>query len=233
MSEKSKIHQGHRERVRERFLKTGFDGFSDVNILEMILFYSVPRKDTNELAHTLLDEFGSLSGVLDASYDSLIKIKGISPNTASHLTMITKLFQVYETDKFKKEKIILKNSETTGQYCISKFIGETNEKLYAILLDNNNAVIKSALISKGTPNTASVNLRLIVEQVVVSHATSVILAHNHPNGVAAPSSDDIQSTLLVSNTLSNINVRLLDHIIVADRDYIALAKVNKFRYLFK
>ena len=227
------IHSGHRERVRENYKKSGFDGFSDVNILEMLLFYSIPRKDTNVIAHNLLNEFGSISAVFDAPYDMLLKVRGITDNTATLISMTRELFKVYESDKIEKSKVSLDSAEKTSQYCVSRFLGQTEEQLYALLLDNNLSLINCVLISKGSPNTSSVDIRKIFEQVVASNATGVMITHNHPNGVAAPSSDDINLTKTVSDALKYINVKLYDHIIVAGRDAISLAASSKFRYLFR
>lgn len=230
---KKSVHCGHRDRVKQNYRKTGFDGFSDVNKLEMLLFYSIPRKDTNEIAHNLLNEFGSISAVFDAPYEMLVKVKGVTPNTATLITMIRELFNVYESNKIDISKVVLDSGEKTSEYCVSRFIGQTNEQFYAIMLDNNLSLINCVLISSGSPNTSSVNLRRIVEQVVASNATAVIITHNHPNGVAAPSPDDINTTKIVADALKYINVRLLDHVIVAGRDSISLASSSKYKFLFR
>jgi len=227
------VHLGHRERVKKSFLESGFNGFSDINKLEMLLFYSIPRKDTNEIAHNLINEFGSISAVFDAPTEMLLKVKGVTPNTALLISMTRELFNTYESNKLDNSKVVLDTSEKISEYCISRFIGKTDEHLYALMLDNNLSLINCALISKGTPNTSSVHIRKIVEQIVASNATSVILCHNHPNGVAAPSSDDLYTTKEVVNALKYLNVRLLDHIIVAGRESISLANNKKFNYLLK
>ena len=233
MAEKGNMHSGHRERVRERYLKTGFDGFSDINILEMLLFYSIPRKDTNEIAHRLLDEFGSLSGVFDAPYEMLLKVKGVTANAAVEIKMITDLFQKYEEDKYSKPRTELSDAAQAGKYCVSKFLGKTVEHFYAIIVDDTNTVMQCILISTGVNNSTSINCRKIIEKAITLNASGIILTHNHPNGVAAPSSDDLQATVEVANALKNINVRLLDHIIVSGRDFISLKKSQKFNYIFK
>ena len=227
------IHSGHRERVRKSFLESGFNGFSDVNKLEMLLFYSIPRKDTNEIAHNLINEFGSISAVFDAPYEMLLKVKGVTEYTAALITMIRELFNVYESNKLENSKVILDDIDKTLEYCVSRFIGKTDEHLYALLLDNNLSLINCALVSKGTPNTSSVHIRKIIEQVVASNATSVIICHNHPNGVAAPSSADLMITKEITDALKYMNVRLLDHVIVSGREAISLARNKKFNYLFK
>jgi len=227
------IHSGHRERVKKSFRESGFNGFSDINKLEMLLFYSIPRKDTNEIAHNLINEFGSISAVFDAPPEMLLKVKGVTPNTATLITMTRELFNVYESNKIENSKIVLDDGDKTAQYCVSKLLGKTQEHLYALLLDNNLSLINCALISTGTPNSSSVDIRKIVEQVVASNATAVIMCHNHPNGVAAPSSNDIYITKEISDALKYINVRLLDHVIVAGRDWISLGRNSKFKYIFR
>jgi DNA repair protein RadC len=231
--EKDNIHGGHRQRVKQSFLESGFNGFSDINKLEMLLFYSIPRKDTNVIAHNLINEFGSISAVFDASPEMLMKVKGVTPNTATLISMMRELFNTYENSKLDSSKIVLDNAEKISEYCVSKFIGKTDEHLYALLLDNNLSLINCALISSGTPNTSNIHIRKIVEQVVASNATSVIVCHNHPNGVAAPSSDDLYTTKQISDALKYLNVKLIDHVIVAGRDSISLAASKKFNYLFR
>ena len=227
------IHSGHRERVKQSFLKSGFDGFSDINKLEMLLFYSIPRKDTNETAHNLINEFGSISAVFDAPTEMLLKVKGVTPNTATLISMTRELFNTYESNKLENSKVVLDTHDKIAEYCVSRFIGKTDEHLYALMLDNNLSLINCALISKGTPNTSSFHIRKIVEQIVATNATSVIICHNHPNGVAAPSSDDLYTTKEIQNALKYLNVRLLDHIIVSGRDSISLANNKKFNYIFR
>lgn len=231
-SQNKNLHSGHRERLKARFNESGFEGFADHNILELLLFYTIPRKDTNELAHRLLDTFGSLSGVFDAPFDMLVKVKGVTANTAYLITMLPSLMKKYEDDKFC-EKIVINSSEKAGELCIAKFIGVTKEQFYVILMDNNSAVKKVALISEGTQTSTNICVRKIVEEVIATNASSVILAHNHPNGVAAPSGDDIHSTQFIIDALSKIDVKVHDHIIVSGRDYIALGKSEKFKFLFR
>jgi len=226
------VHEGHRERIKEIYRKNGFDAFSDINILEMLLFYSIPRKNTNEVAHELINTFGSISAVFDAPYEMLLKVKGITPNSATLITMVRNLFTVYEDRKTENQKIYYDNVDKVKEYCVSKFAGLTQEHFYALLFDSNLSLINCALVSKGTANVSSVDTRRIFELVISSNATGVIITHNHPSGFAAPSGEDINSTIHIKNALSNINVRLCDHIIVSGRDAFSMACTPKFKYIF-
>lgn len=143
MSDSSRnLHENHRARVRKRFEHEGLKTFADHNVLELLLFYSIPQKDTNDIAHRLLDEFGSLSAVFDAPKDVLMNVVGVGENTATLIKLMPELFSRYEQDKIKNESIVLNSAEAAGKYFMSRFIGANTEKLYAVCLDNNCKVKK-------------------------------------------------------------------------------------------
>ena len=221
------LHDGHRQRLKTRFLQQGLGGFEDHNVLELLLFYSLPRADTNEIAHELLNRFGSISGVFDASAEELCKVKGVSMHTASLIKLIPELFSVYHSDKTSVTKVIQSTNEA-GKYFIPKFYGKTNEEVYVMLLDDKKKMIKCDKISEGTINSANITVKKVISLAVSSNATGVILAHNHPAGVALPSHDDIITTEKVYRALELINVRLYDHIIVADDDFVSLVESGEF-----
>lgn len=225
-------HGGHRARVKKRFQNEGLKAFEDHNVLELLLFYSVPQIDTNNLAHSLIDEFGSLSGVFDAPLESLTNVKGIGENTAVLIKLIPELFSRYEQDKLKNSKIILNTSESAGEFFISRFIGETVEKLYAVCIDNKCKVAKVLLVSEGSINFTDMNIRKIVGAAINSNSSSIIISHNHPSGVAAPSAADIDATRNLILTLKKLDIRVNDHIIVSGKDYFSMALSNKFKHLF-
>ena len=226
------VHEGHRGRLKKRFLEHGFDGFEDHNILELLLFYALPRSDTNVLAHELLNEFKSLSAVFDAPVEELCKIKGISEHSATLIKLIPALLSVYYTDKTKETKIV-SSTNAAGEFFVPRFYGKKNEEVHILLLDDKKKVIKSAKLFEGTVNSAPVTVKKIVAEAVNSNATGVILAHNHPGGVALPSRSDIKVTEKIYKALELINVQLCDHIIVADGDFVSLAdsgEFERFRY---
>lgn len=221
------IHDGHRNRLKKRFLENGLAGFEDHNILELLLFYSLPRSDTNEIAHNLLNEFKNISGVFDAPVEQLCKIKGVSLHTATLIKLIPELFSVYHTDKTKDTKII-SSTNLAGQFFVPRFYGKLNEEVHIALLDDKKKVIKSEKIFEGTVNSAPITVKKVISAAVNSNATGVIIAHNHPGGIALPSRSDIKVTEKLYKALKLINIQLCDHIIVADDDFVSLADSGEF-----
>lgn len=217
------IHKDHRQRVRERYLKEGLDGFSEVQVLELLLFYVIPRQDTNPIAHRLIDRFGSLYQVLEAPVEELEKVEGIGPNAALLLSLITAVARVYAVNRTEKQKI-LRTIEDCGEYLKSFFIGRRSEMVYLLCLDAKCKVLGCREIGEGSVNSANVPIRRIVETALGLNATSVVLAHNHPSGIALPSGEDVLTTHRVAAALSTVDIVLVDHIIVADDDYVSMVQ---------
>ncbi len=227
------VHEGHRERLRQRFLSEGLDNFQDHNVLELLLFYSVPLKDTNEEAHNLIDTFGSLSGVFDASFEDLCKVKGIGERSATLIKMMPALFKKYEIDKMDNDDIILNSSKKVAEYVAPHFKGVTNEKMHVLCLDSNCRVLSFTQVSEGIVNSAPLNTRKIVETALNCNAASVILVHNHPSGVVAPSRNDIDVTIGMVNLLEKVSLKLNDHIIIGNgSDFFSFRTSDKYKYIF-
>lgn len=226
------VHDGHRKRLKRRFLSEGLDSFEDHNILELLLFYALPRNDTNEIAHRLLEQFKSLSGVFDAPLEELCKIKGISEHSATLIKLIPQLTSAYHTDKSKDIKII-SSTNAAGKFFVPRFYGKQNEEVHVMLLDDKKKVIKCEKVFEGTVNSTPITVKKVVAMAVNSNATGVILAHNHPGGIALPSKSDLRATEKIYRALELINIQLCDHIIVADDDFVSLAdsgNFERFRY---
>ncbi len=219
------VHKNHRSRMRKKFRENGFDGFADHEILEMLLYYSVPRMNTNPLAHKILDKYKTLANVFDASPDELIKEVGISEVTATLLSMVPKLARVYETSKWERE-VCLSDTETAGEYAISLFKDKVNEELAMICLDSNRCVHWSGIIVKGTINKTEAYPREIVSTALQHKATKIILVHNHPNGTLAPSVADKESTEALAKLLKGISIEVLDHIIVSGNRYFSMREMG-------
>lgn len=225
-------HSGHRSRMKQRFLKDlNFDNFEPHNILELVLFYSIPRRDTNELAHRLIDRFGSLSAVLDAPVDELIKEDGISENTACLLKMFIPLARAYNNDKYN-EKTVLDTPDKISDFLLAQYIGYQDEVLSLISMDNCCRVLSYDIVVRGTNNHVAADTRRMIEILLRSGASSAILAHNHPGGFALPSLGDIKATRNVNFALKNIGVRLLDHYIIAADECISLKQSKEYADLF-
>jgi len=212
------MHGGHRKRVKDRFISEGLDAFEDHQVLELLLFYCIPRRDTNELAHRMIDEFGSLAGLFEAEPKDIQKRCGVSENTAILVSLIPPVARRYFTAKWG-EKPKLTSSSKAGEYAISLFAGRTYEAFQVICLDSQNRVNYAALVQEGTLTEAPVYPRLVVEAVLRHKANSVILAHNHPGGSMQPSRADIEVTGRISKALEAISVKVVDHIIVAGDKY--------------
>ncbi len=227
------VHEGHRERLRQRFLSEGLENFQDHNVLELLLFYSVPLKDTNEEAHNLIDTFGSLSGVFDASFEDLCNVKGIGERSATLIKMMPELFKKYEVDKINNDNAILDTSHKVAEYVAPYFKGVTNEKMYVLCLDSNCRVLKFAQVSEGIVNTAPLNTRKIMETALNCSASSIILIHNHPSGIVAPSRKDIDATISMVNLMEKVSLRISDHIIIGNgSDFFSFRKSDKYKYIF-
>lgn len=211
---------GHRKRVREKYLSFGLDIFNDYEILEMLLFYVVPRKDTKDLAKELLKEFGSISAILDAPQSRLLSM-GLTENMVMFFKFLPDIFRVYEESKqgYREQKFDL---SSVCEYFKVKFIGRTEEVLYLQLLDSKMKNIYCSMVSKGDINSTDVPIRKIVEISLRYKAKYAIIAHNHPSGFAVPSVADLQTTKDVYISLSKIGVELLDHIIVSDNEQTSL-----------
>ena len=216
-------HKGHRQRVKNRVLREGVDSFEDHQILELLLFYCIPMKDTNELAHQLIDRFGSLAGVLDARPEDLCAVSGITENSGILLNLIPSLARRYHQEKLK-EKTILDSTSKAGEYARALFTGRLYEVFYVICMDSQNRVNHTALLHEGTINEAPVYPRLIVETALRHQATSIILAHNHPGGSHQPSQADVEVTRKIRTATEAIAITVADHIIVAGDGYFSFAE---------
>ena len=206
-------HDKHRERLKNRFLKSP-DSFEDHEILELILFYSIPRKNTNETAHKLLTRFGSIKGVVDASLDALSDVDDIGPKTALYIKAISKLVLKYSISEQKTDEL-LKSPVTLSIFLKSLFIGTENEMSYVLLFDNSKRLIKCEKIGEGYSVEHNISLRKAVQEALNNNAASAILVHNHPNGKAFPSGDDIHATNKTKMILENLGITLMEHFIVA------------------
>lgn len=207
------IHDGHRKRVRDRFRANGLEGFSAHEVLELLLFYTRPRGDVNPLAHALLDAFGSLKGVLEASPEQLMTVPGVGEETATMLSMMVPLFRQYQ--KSCLELVSFTHRSDVEKYCVALTAGLRTEHFYALLLNSKGQLLGRKLIAEGTLNEVNAYPRQVVEAALSHNAYSVVLCHNHPGGMAAPSRDDVLTTKMISSTLGALNVNLLDHMVVA------------------
>lgn len=222
------IHDGHRNRLKERFAKEGIDGFTDVQVLELLLFYCIPRQDTNPIAHELLRRFGSLWRVMETPLSELEQVPGIGHNAAVFLHLIREAGRYYQVDRVKTG-----NQPTTleecADYLLPHFIGRINETVFLLCLDSKCKIICCREITEGTANAAALSVRKVVDIAVKANASSVVLAHNHPSGIAVPSGEDIATTRRIAAALYAVEIELVDHIVVADDDYVSMVQSGYYR----
>ena len=216
------IHDGHRERMKARFLEYGLDNFDDIQILEMLLFYSIPMGDVNPTAHALLNHFGSLAAVFDAPFDELVKVRGVGRNSATLIKLIPQIDRRYMISKNAFDNI-LNSTETLGRYIMPRFHGETDEVVYLICLDAKLRVLSCKIVGRGSVKSTGFSVRKIVETALACNASCAVLAHNHTSGIALPSREDAVATKMLYDALLSVDIRLIDHIIVAGDDFVSMA----------
>ena len=221
-------HEGHRARLKNRFMLHGLDNFDDHNVLELLLFYSVPRRDTNLLAHELILKFGSLAEVFDAPVEELMRVSGIGQSSALLIKLMPQLARRYLISRTAPDKQ-LSSTRQAGEYITPYFFGERDEVVYLVCLDAKCKVIACRQMFRGSVNSAAINMRRLVETALSFNSTSVILAHNHTSGIPTPSAEDISATRRISEAFAAVDIALTDHIVVADRAFISFADNNFFK----
>lgn len=217
------IHDGHRGRMKQRFMESGDAAFSDHQLLELLLFYSVPQGDVSPLAHRLMEQFGSLSGVLDASIDELQQVKGVGAHTAFLLSLLPSVLRRYKLSRSDAASVISSPADA-GEYLLPYFFGMRNEAIYLLSLDAKGQALHCDLLAEGSFNRVNLNMEQVLEAAVSRRAASVILAHNHVGGLAIPSQEDIALTLALRSFLLSHGVQFPDHIIVAEDDFMSFAE---------
>lgn len=215
-------HEGHRQRMKQRFLRHGLENFDDHNILELLLFYALPRQDTNLIAHRLMDTFGTLDGVFSASPEELMTVGGVKENAAVLIRLVGEAGRRYLIAR-EETGSILSSVEKSGAYLIPRFMHCRNETVYLVCLDAKYQVLDCCMICEGGLTSARLDLRQIVQTALMKNARYAILAHNHTSGIALPSPEDRAATLKVRDALAVVEVDLVDHIIVAGTDFVSLA----------
>jgi DNA repair protein RadC len=207
-------HDGHRARLKEEFRQGGLNAFPPHRVLELMLFYCIPRIDTNEIAHGLIDRFGSLSGVLDAPFELLCETPGVSRETALYLKLASSVIRLYMED-MSSDVNSIRDTETAKRYIQGRFVGETSENLYLTGMGANGKIIFNKLMAEGSPDNVTITPSTVVKAALRVDASKVMLAHNHPRGFCIPSNADYRTTQILYKELRRVDVELFDHVIVA------------------
>ena len=222
------VHKDHRKRVKKRFVENGLDQFDQHQVLELLLFYCIQRKDTNPIAHRLIERFDTVAGVLDAQPAQLRQVEGVDEGVITFLSLIRELTRYYEVSRTASVKV-LNTVEECGDYLIPKYYGRRNETVYLLCLDAKCKVLCCKEVGEGSVNSAAIPIRRVVEMALAANATSVILSHNHPSGVAFPSHEDVATTCRLAKALNAVEIALVDHIVVADDDYVSMVQSGMYR----
>lgn len=212
------LHEGHRNRLRERFIKEGSRSFEPHNLLELLLFYAIPRRDTNELAHRLIQRFGDIKSVLTAPHEELCGVDGVSDYTATLLRLCGEL----GAKCFASEKKSIRrfnDYDEMGEYFVDLYEGIEEETVYLMLLSADSTVLKVMPLFTGCVNSISLKIRDIVSLALRINAPTVVMAHNHPGGIAFPSTDDLTTTHYVHNALAVNDIELLEHFVISGKSY--------------
>lgn len=217
------IHDGHREKMRRRFLGGGLEHFADHEALELLLYYAIPRKDTNPIAHALMERYGSLAAVLATPIEDLQRVEGIGEHAAVLLKLVPAICSKARIEDAARQELILNEPGRAGAYLMERFYGEKHEVIYQLCLDRKGKLLACKRLGEGNIGSAALDIRRMIENAILSAASEIILAHNHPSGYALPSPEDYAATDRAKAALETIGVRLADHIIVADGDFTSMA----------
>ena len=214
-------HTGHRERMKAEFLARGLEGWPDHRVLELLLFYTIPQGDVNDLAHELVERFGSLAGVLDASVEELKKVKGVGDHTAVFLRMLPAVLGRYQGARTRLSAII-NSPEEAYAWLEPYFFGARNEMVYVLCLDGKRQVLGVRKVAEGSIELAEVNTRRIAEESIGLRAAQIYVAHNHVSNLAIPSQADWLTTDTLRGALRPIGIELIDHLVFVDGDMVSL-----------
>ena len=224
------LHTGHRSRLKSKFQRVGLDGFEDHEVLEFLLTFAIPQRDVNPLAHQLIKEFGSLNAVLDAKASDLVNVSGVGQHAASLLTLIPQLAKRYLDNPARLNSISLAHSEDRKEFFIPKFVGATEEQMYAAFLNKNWEVISCDMICKGSVDALRVEVRNLLDAAMRRRAAVVILAHNH-FAHPEPSTEDVLTTQSVSKKLAACGIVLADHIVVCGKQATSMSATGQIRHV--
>ncbi len=221
------VHEGHRHRLKTRFIEHGLDNFNELNALELLLFYAIPRRDTNVLAHDLLDRFGSLGGVFDAGIRELTEVPGIGENAALLIKLVPQMTKKCQMSRVNDIRVF-RSSSDMARFLIPRFMDERDEVALLLCLDSRKSLICCEVLNRGVVNAVDITVRRLVETALKNKAAALVLAHNHPEGIALPSREDEAFTQKAKDALRLIGIDLLDHIIIAEDRYFSMRDSGLF-----
>lgn len=222
-------HKGHRQRMHERVQQYGFASLAEHEKLEYLLYFTNGQKDTNGIAHALIERFGSFSGVLEAAPEELCKVEGVGPVSARLLHLLPQVSLCYEQSRISKKRR-LGSYEEFGEYFLAAFSRSSAEHAMLLSIDTRKQIRASAWIQAGTRTKVDLTIKDIVAAALRGGTESVVLCHNHPNGMAFPSQEDMQATGDIVRALGVVGIQMLDHYIVTDTEYFSMREENRLPF---
>lgn len=215
MGDEKNIHHGHRMRMKHAMIENGIDGLNDHQILEIMLFYAVPKIDTNPIAHRLIERFGSLRNVLEADFDELREVNGIGDNAASLIKFSQMLAGRYVcASSFEDDSMKFTDTDSLRRYYEGVFLGTTVEQVRGMLVDDDLNMVKEKLLIEGSISKVQISTRVFTDFVIKNNCNRLVIAHNHPRGVCLPSKEDVITTKKLFDILKMLDISIVDHIIV-------------------
>ncbi len=221
MADESNLHKGHRQRMLESYVKNGIDCFTDVQALEFLLSFAIPRRDTNPLAHRLLERFGTLHHVLGASYQELLHVEGMGPRACALINCVGDMWKRGEQSDLINERFF-QTTRSVGKYLTKMMCNYKEERAFLMCLDGKSKLLDFRELNRGTVSMVNVPYRKVAEIALMTRAASVVFAHNHPNGTLIPSAEDIAYTRGLVDAMKKIDVIVADHIIVSEYTFLSM-----------
>lgn len=226
MAAAKNTHEGHRQRMRERVQNYGLESLAPHEALEYILYFTNAQRDTNAIAHALIERFGDFAGVLEAPESELCKVEGVGPASARLLHLLPEVSRYYGRARVS-EKRCLRTTEQMGDYLLAKYAWADYERAMLVSLDARHRVRAACWLQDGSANRVSLSIKSVVAAAVKGGTDAVVLSHNHPNGVALPSRDDFIATAEIVRALGAVGVHLLDHFILTDSEFFSMRDENR------
>lgn len=212
---------GHRRRVMKKVFENGIDTLLEHEFLELCLFAVYKRRDTNPLAHALLDKFGSLDAVCNATSEELMTVDGIGPAAAEYIKLIPHISKGYSVHTSIRKKRIFSTLESMYERCVALLAGHINEAAYILCFDSMRHLIKEVKIAEGSPGSVIIDPRKVMDAIAQTSTTGIMICHNHPSGVRTPSQQDFVTTNNIKRLVNTIGVELIDHVVVVDSEYVS------------
>ena len=216
------LHSGHRQRMRERVMRDGTENLADHELLEMLLYYVIPRGNTNEQAHELLHTYQSLQDLVDGDPDMLRHVQGLGESSVVFFALLREMIRRYHR-KENRRRPVLRTQEDCGTYFMDLFAQERVECLYMVCLDAQRRVTATVALARGNAESSTVQMSDLAEAAVRFRARRILLAHNHPGGTITPSMEDLETTHQIVEALRPLGIQVLDHYIVAGNRYLSLS----------